>query len=366
MRDAAPLALRLSREPAGRGTTSPDGGVPGYIAPADPGSEPAAKLRRGGFADPSARAVSPGDERDFPNRVHGRVFATYPEQGDFTCSATVVNAPGRSLVLSAGHCVYSAGAWATNWMFVPGYRDGNAPFGRWVATELRATEQWKASEALSFDIGTATLGRDATGRGIQDAVGARGIGFNQPRNQTYMSYGYPAEPPFDGESLQSCTSPYGGDDTSSAPPRTMRIDCDMNGGSSGGGWVAGDLVLSLNSYCNGLILICTDLPMSLFGPYFGDDAETLYRASRGRAAKCAGSTVTQLGGAGAQSFTGSGGRDTISLGAGADSAAGRSGRDTLCGGKGRDVLRGGPGRDVCIGGPGKDKARGCEVRLQIP
>ena len=36
------------------------------------------------------------------------------------------------------------------------------------------------------------------------------------------------------------------DDTSANPP-TMGIDCDMTGGSSGGGWIAGGGVASVNS-----------------------------------------------------------------------------------------------------------------------
>lgn len=339
-------------------------GDPVYVPPAGPGEQPAAALRPGAPLAVTS-AFSPGDERKHPNRIHGRVFATSSDGSDYTCSGTVVNSPGRSLVVTAGHCVY-LGGWGKNFMFVPGYRDGRSPYGRWAGTKLRAPRQWVASENISFDIGTATMSRNLSGRALQDIVGARGIAFNQPRRQTYKSYGYPAEPPFDGESLQACTSPYQGEDPYTDPPRTMRITCDMNGGASGGGWISRNTLLSVNSYCTGFVLVCLDVPQSLYGPYLSNEAKSLYLRSRGRARRCGGRRVTQLGGAGIQIFRGTRRADTISLRGGADEAAGRAGRDILCGGPGPDKLRGGPGRDICIGGPGRDTARGCEVRRRIP
>ena len=60
----------------------------------------------------------------------------------------------------------------------------------------------------------------------------------------------------------------------------MSIDCEMNEGSSGGGWVAGRQLLSVNSYYRGIIII--RLEDRLFGPYFGNVAKRLYRSARGR------------------------------------------------------------------------------------
>ena len=361
MRAADPLPPR----PATTGTeASTAAGSPVYVAPASAGEAPGAVLRRGPLA--VASAFSPGDERVHPNRIHGRVFASSPTDGDYTCSGTAVNSPGRSLVVTAGHCVYLYGEWAVNFMFVPGYRDGRSPFGRWAGTKLRAPPPWVASENISFDIGMVTVARNLSGRGVQDVVGARGIGFNQPRDQVYTSYGYPAEPPFDGESLQACRSQYQGEDPSTDPPRTMRITCDMNGGASGGGWIAKGTLLSVNSYCTGLILVCFDVPASLYGPYFSSEAKSLYLQSRGRASRCGRRLVTQLGGPGSQYLRGSAGPDVISLRGGKDEAAGGAGADVICGGAGPDELRGGGGRDICIGGPGRDTAKGCEVRRTVP
>jgi hypothetical protein len=195
------------------------------------------------------------DTTSFPNRTHGRVFFTLPGEGDFTCSGTVVTANSHSVVLTAGHCVHAGGpggGFATNWIFVPGYRDGARPFGEWPAASLAATTGWVGAANLSFDVGAAVVPRIATGQGIQDVVGARGITFDRPRDQLYRSFGYPAGQPalgFDGEREFACDSRYGGDDEDTSAPQAMVIGCDMNAGASGGAWVIDEsLVNSVSSY----------------------------------------------------------------------------------------------------------------------
>ncbi len=84
-----------------------------------------------------------------------------------------------------------------------------------------------------------------------------------------MSHGYPAAPPFNGERLYTCTSPLQYDDTSANPP-TMGIDCDMTGGSSGGGWTVSGSLESVNSYGY------STLPNVMFGPYQGAVSQSLY------------------------------------------------------------------------------------------
>jgi len=159
----------------------------------------------------------------FPERVHGKVFFTInggSRPGDFVCSGTVVDAPSHTLVWTAGHCVNDAGfggGYATNWVFVPGYRDGQRPYGSWPATRLFTTGAWARNVNIRVDLGAARVVRDTQGRGIEDVVGARGIAFNQPRDQQFRAFGYPAvptllRPDFDGERLYACASGRTGDD----------------------------------------------------------------------------------------------------------------------------------------------------------
>jgi hypothetical protein len=132
--------------------------------------------------------------------------------------------------------------------------------------------------------------RARNGTRLQERTGARRIAFNQGRDLHFDAFGYPAEPPFPGTRLYRCASNGQGKD-SGPPPEPTRIDCDMTGGSSGGGWViSGGRVNSVVSYgyeCAILDLICQALGGNpedgkLFGPYFGNVIRDLYRSERRR------------------------------------------------------------------------------------
>jgi hypothetical protein len=340
------------------------------------GAGPGARIRRPAdarAANGRARAVEAGgDNASFPTRAHGRIFFTIrggSDPGDFVCSGTVADSPTHTLVWTAGHCVNDAefdGGFATNWSFVPGYRNGERPFGTWAASDLYTTRGWRDNTNIRVDVGAAAIKRDFQGRGIEDVVGGLEVAFGQPRNQLFTAFGYPTiptlfRPEFDGERLWSCTSPRTADDNPpGAGPAPMRIDCDMTGGSSGGAWTAAGWIQSVTSYS-----YAGDFT-HLYGPYLGAAAEELFTEAGGEELSCGRKPVTNLGGPGRQSYTGTDGTDSFRLGAGHDRANGGPGRDRLCGGDGPDTLVGGPGRDTCIGGGGDDRARRCEIERQIP
>jgi V8-like Glu-specific endopeptidase len=224
------------------------------------------------------------DPTAFPARVHGKVFFSRGGR-NFVCSGTVVNGSNDSTVLTAGHCVWD-GSWSTNFAFVPGYgAGGSAPYGVWPASNLFSTQQWVPSENLRYDMGAAVIRRDQSDREIEDVVGARGIAFNLDATaQHWISYGYPADsdggtkPQFNGYRLWTCESDYALADSTH---NTIGIGCDMTGGSSGGGWVVNDQdVNGLNSY---KILNVPVLDEVMFGPYFGDTAQSLFNFASGQA-----------------------------------------------------------------------------------
>jgi len=213
----------------------------------------------------------------YPYSTHGKVFFTDPSTGgNYVCSGTAVTSQNESVVWTAGHCVHGGGAgagWMTNWAFVPAYKDGQRPLGTWVATQLFAASGWVTAGDFGYDMAAAIVAPDAAGTSLTDAVGGRGIQWNQPDQQTYHSYGYPAASPFTGGRLRYCVSALGARDPyyRGLGPKPLAIGCDMTGGSSGGGWVndAG-ILLSLNSY--GYV----GLPEVMHGPYFGVAAQNLY------------------------------------------------------------------------------------------
>jgi hypothetical protein len=218
-----------------------------------------------------ALQAPPFESYEYPGSYpppHGKVFFTLGGS-DYVCSGTALDSANRSVVWTAGHCVNEGpGEFATNWAFVPAYRDGSAPYGTWTARTLVTTTAWGQQGDISYDLGAAVM--NTTGAGaLTDVVGGRGIAFNYDRNQAYTSFGYPAAPPFTGERLWVCESQLGASDPSTSP-QTMGIGCDMTGGSSGGGWVVGDSVYSVNSY--GYLT----QPDVMYGPYQGAVAQSLY------------------------------------------------------------------------------------------
>jgi hypothetical protein len=204
----------------------------------------------------------------------GKVFFTLGE-ADYVCSGNVVVAANEATVSTAGHCANEGpGAFATRWVFVPGYENGNAPYGTFAATELVAPTQWTQDGDITYDTAFAVVS-DLTGVSLADQVGASGVAFSQARGLMYTAFGYPAAPPFDGETLQSCQGvasedPFG-------QTQSQGIPCDMTGGSSGGPWFldgSDGFQNSVNSF--GYVGVNN----TMFGPYWGSVVEDAYQTAQ--------------------------------------------------------------------------------------
>jgi V8-like Glu-specific endopeptidase len=210
-------------------------------------------------------------------RQNGAVFISEGQGRGFArCSGTSVNAPNLSLVFTAGHCVYDEGRWsARNWVFVPGYRYGERPFGTFVAHWLGTTPQWLREENFNYDVGVAVVSRNERGQRLAEAVGADGFASGLSPDQLFNVYGYPVARPFTGATLQLCPdAAYEGHDLQAfltPGPLELGVQCNISGGSSGGGWViAGGLLngVTSNSYDND--------PSTSYGPYFGKAIARLF------------------------------------------------------------------------------------------
>jgi V8-like Glu-specific endopeptidase len=213
------------------------------------------------------------------SRVNGAIFIETPF-GLGRCSGTSVNAPNFSVVFTAGHCINTGGPhgrWMDfRWVFVPGYRYGQRPFGVFPARWIDTTRQWRTTGSENFDVGAAVVTRNQRGELLAKAVGGTGIAFGLKARQVFDVHGYPAEEPFDGETQRVCTqTPFLGHDARSflSPgPLNLAVDCDVTGGASGGGWtISGGRVLnSVTNYGYG------DDPDTDFGAYFGKEVARLF------------------------------------------------------------------------------------------
>lgn len=266
-------AVGGSYDPA-EATYVPAGGAPAAMRSGSPAvaARGTGSVDRREVSDPAAAEV----------RMHGKVFFTVTVGGvstDRVCSGTAVNSRNRSVVWTAGHCVFEPDggkAYATNWVFVPAFSAAGAPFGEWPAKLLATTSGWMNTTSFRDDLGAAVVTKDQQGRRLQRVVGARGIGFDQPRNQRYSAYGYPAvgnPDEFTGDREYRCVGgSVGADAPLGSGPATIAIDCDMLGGASGGGWIARGTLMSVTSYGY------TFEPDRLYGPYLSKTAKALYRS----------------------------------------------------------------------------------------
>ncbi|MFE6055993.1 trypsin-like serine peptidase [Kitasatospora sp. NPDC056446] len=237
----------------------------------------------------SAPDGAPWTGGDALARTVGRLFFTNHGE-DESCTATVVDSANRSTVVTAAHCVNSPdllgdnNEWLANEMFVPGYRDGLAPYGRFVARAGVADATWLLNDEQNglkydaYDQAFLVLNTDAAGRRVQDVVGAQRIGFDRPGGTPVHQFGYPREssgdparaglPEYTGARLAQCagrTRENPGTAEHPEPRGQWGAPCVMGGGSSGGPRIA-------------------DLdPSTGTGTVVGDDTQGAYLDPAGRA-----------------------------------------------------------------------------------
>ncbi|MFJ2030902.1 trypsin-like serine peptidase [Streptosporangium sp. NPDC087985] len=259
---AASIAAQAAAPPVSVSATSPGGGTVMTVQ-----------------APVAARAStgSPWTRQSAITKTAGRVFFTYQGR-NASCSGSAVTSDNKSTVITAGHCVKMGGAFHGNWVFVPGYDNGDRPHGTWVATTLYTTPQWNNSEDVNYDVAAAVVA-PLNGQSLTDVVGGQGVSFNQARRQQMHSFGYPAAAPYDGSKLIYCGGRAFDDFLMS---RDIGLNCDMTGGSSGGPWFVNfnestglGTLNSVNSFKYGFATGW------MFGPYFGTDAQAVYEAAQG-------------------------------------------------------------------------------------
>ncbi|MDW8807234.1 peptidase [Streptomyces scabiei] len=269
MRQAAPLELpvmergRLKAPSLARGAER-------TVAPTLPGTASEA----GALAFPNGGGAWTGGGAVVSTA--GRVFFTYQGR-TASCSGNAVTSSNKSTVITAGHCVKLEGAWHTNWVFVPGYHDGQAPYGRWSATKTLSTPQWTASEDINYDIGAAVVA-PLGGTLLTDVVGGQGLAFNTGYNRAMYAFGFPAAAPYDGEKFVYCS---GNTNRDFLLSNDHGMTCNQTGGASGGPWftqfdeaTGTGLQSSVNSFKYNF------LPNRMYGPYFGTDAQNLYQTAQ--------------------------------------------------------------------------------------
>ncbi len=261
------------------------------VAPTSaPRVDGAASAARVGSLAAAARVdglLWPGGSSANPNRQVGKLYFDVDPSAarDWRhCTATVINSENKSLLLTAGHCVFSPGTrqWNTDLWFYPGYENGKN-LGAWPVRQIATTNNWFNRQAWADDMAIALVSRDSAGGAIANRLGGHGIAFNGNVNVTRTAFGYPVTDPrfpgftASGEDLYYCQ----GVDTyysSGAYTGQMSLPCRMTGGASGGPWLSNvrsdwlGTVTSVNSNKTNTGI--------MFAPYLGAQEQAVFQAYR--------------------------------------------------------------------------------------
>ncbi|MFJ2776986.1 trypsin-like serine peptidase [Kitasatospora sp. NPDC087315] len=187
------------------------------------------------------------------NESVGRLFFTFSDGYDGSCTATVVNSANRSTLITAAHCLRGVGAaaaddtWHHNLYFVPGYRNGTKPLGGFSIKSMATSSRWDAdpgrttSEEVAvagYDTGVLVANPSAGGRRIADVTGSQKIAFTKPTKGEFIhTFGYPKNrlndpgAKYAGSRMIHCAGPA---QPGPKAPLLWGEPCDMSHGASGG------------------------------------------------------------------------------------------------------------------------------------
>ncbi|WP_301370189.1 trypsin-like serine peptidase [Streptomyces xanthophaeus] len=216
----------------------PPEGVPPVRAKAAPSASPTGPSSRSQVAKPQ---LSPPPGATLPPAVTpppggpaaftGALF-TNGLDSDHFCTATVVSSPGRSMIITAGHCLLEGDQSGGSAVFAPAYANGVAPYGTWKIEEVFEDDRWAEGTDDDYDLAFARLAPDAKGRTIEDVTGAAVLDTSGRAGEEVTVTGYPA----DRKVPRTCTSV-----AVRMSATQQRFDCaDFPGGTSGSAWIAGD------------------------------------------------------------------------------------------------------------------------------
>ncbi|MFD0822417.1 trypsin-like serine peptidase [Micromonospora zhanjiangensis] len=272
-------AAAAAHPSAASGTATQGSQGPATSIPAAP---PVTQPKATAGSDASTAGSDASTDSFYPNypvghpvaRTNGKVFFTSLGL-NYVCSGAIVNTEGKSTVWTAGHCVSDGGQWNTNWIFVPNYASGSAPYGSWSASALWTTSAWfYNNNDFANDVGAAIMYRNSAGYRITDYLGGQGIAWNYAVGQYAYAFGYPQASPYSGCCLVEATgtAPSGG-------TNIIYMANDMTGGASGGPWL-----ISFDGnwgYINGHNdFKYTNQPQYMYSPYYGNQVSSLYNQVR--------------------------------------------------------------------------------------
>jgi V8-like Glu-specific endopeptidase len=162
----------------------------------------------------------------------GALFTTSGGQlATHFCSASVVASPSGNLVLTAAHCV--SGHQNGPIVFVPGYANGQAPYGIWTVTKVLVDQHWQSAADPDDDFAFLIVRQAGSSATVQSRTGAESVGINQPAGEPVTVVAYP-----DGLNTPiSCDN-----DTVAYSTTQLQFDCNgYTDGTSGAPFLVGTI-----------------------------------------------------------------------------------------------------------------------------
>ncbi|MGD0242355.1 MAG: hypothetical protein ABSB59_18780 [Streptosporangiaceae bacterium] len=178
-----------------------------------------------------ATAQTPGARR-IPAAARVGALFLHDAGGNHFCTASVVASPGRDLLVTAAHCINGGphGGPRGDIVFIPGYRDGKAPYGIWTPARLVVAKGWASAADPALDVGFVVL-KPYHGRAIQQVLGGDTLTIDPGYRNLVRVTGYPAS----RDRPITCRNW-----TSRESATQLRFDCDgFTGGTSGSPWITG-------------------------------------------------------------------------------------------------------------------------------
>lgn len=172
------------------------------IAGLPAGPEPVQSAQQRAAQPPSPVLTGPGPTRP----ATGRAFSGAPQLGELVwqnangtpgpqmCSAVTVDSPAGDLIATAAHCVDGATlgiGGSLSIAYVPGYQQGEAPFGVWYPTRITVAPQWTAKHDPDYDLAFLNVTSSQSAVPLEQVTGAEHFGGPVSVGTLGVLLGYP-------------------------------------------------------------------------------------------------------------------------------------------------------------------------------
>lgn len=207
------------------------------------GTQGAATPQEFGTADQPFTTSRANYLKSTPYRASGKLFFNIGSS-TYVCSASLIK---KGIVVTAAHCVanYGQSQFYSNWLYVPAYNYGSAPYGTFTAATAYVLTAYYNGTDSCYQYGVicpddvAVLVENTSGGNFPGTYtgwlgyGWNGWGFNKNNQALINQLGYPVA--LDGGNWNERNDSQGFVNTTYS--NNTIIGSLMTGGSSGGPWV---------------------------------------------------------------------------------------------------------------------------------